>query len=116
MVSFIQQTFIQYQRAVPEPDTATFQKNLSFEIITAITCFEKNIIFVYQSHFDWQGNGRETGKTGREKLKWLTGTWQGKILKQTPEAISVRVGWLQTEGSPQPDWRLSSANSINVNT
>lgn len=101
----------------PEPDTATFQKNLSFEIITAITRFEKNIIFVYQSHFDWQGNGRETGKTGREKNS--SGSQvrgREKFLKQTPEATSVRVGWLQTEGSPQPDWRLSSANSISVNT
>ena len=101
----------------PEQDTATFQKNLSFEIITAITRFEKNIIFVYQSHFDWQGNGRETGKTGRGKNS--SGSQvrgREKFLKQTPEATSVRVGWLQTEGSPQPDWRLSSANSISVNT
>lgn len=67
-------------------------------------------IFVYQSHFDWQGNGREIVKTGREKNS--SGSQvrgREKNLKQTPEETSVRVGWLQTEGSLQPDWRLSQS-------
>ena len=94
----------------PELDTVAFQKNLSFEIITAITCFEKtsylfiNLILI----------GREMA----EKLSKLAGKKNSsgsqvrgreKNLKQTPEETSVRVGWLQTEGSLQPDWRLSQS-------
>ena len=61
----------------------------------------KNIIFVYQSHFDWQGNGREIVKTGREKkFKWLTGTWQGKKSK-TDTRRNFSESWLVT------DWRIT---------